>query len=164
MPYFDLGMPSVALAQAFGRIGCFWAGCCYGRQTDSAIGFAYTCSDFAPNGVALFPTQLLSSALDFLNFLVLVLLAKKKKAEGQIAGLYLIFYSVGRFGLEYLRGDLERGSVGSLSTSQFIAIFTLAGGLLLYFGTAFLAKKNIKAFVTGENGTAVDGGIRNIGA
>lgn len=158
MPYFDLGMPSVALAQAFGRIGCFWAGCCYGKQTDSAIGFVYTCSDFAPNGVALIPTQLISSALDFLNFAVLVIMSKKKKAEGQIAGLYLIFYSVGRFVLEYFRGDMERGSIGALSTSQFIAIFTFIAGILLYFGTLFLAKKGIRCFTAGENGTALYGG------
>ena len=59
----------------------------------------------------------------------LLILAKHKKADGQIAGLYLIFYSIGRFVLEFFRGDLERGSVGSLSTSQFIAIFVFLAGV-----------------------------------
>lgn len=159
MPYFDLGMPSVALAQAFGRIGCFWAGCCYGKETSCAIGFTYTQSDYAPVGVSLIPTQLISSALDFLNFLVLVWLSKRKKAEGQVAGWYLIFYSIGRFVLEYFRGDMERGSIGELSTSQFIAVFTLILGIVIVIGSGRLAKKGVKAFVTGENGTALNGGV-----
>lgn len=68
MSYFDLAVPSVALAQGFGRIGCFLAGCCYGRPTDGPLGITFTHSDFAPNGVSLIPTQEISSLLNFLNF------------------------------------------------------------------------------------------------
>lgn len=57
LKYFDLVMPSVAAAQGFGRIGCFFAGCCYGRQTDSWFHIIYTHSDFAPNHVPLIPTD-----------------------------------------------------------------------------------------------------------
>lgn len=130
--YFDLVMPSIAFAQGFGRIGCFLAGCCYGRQTDSFIGIAFHNSNIAPNGIPLIPTQLISSGLDFLNFFALILFAKTKKAEGQVAGLYLIFYSIGRFILEFFRGDLERGSIGQLSTSQFISIFILFTGIAIF--------------------------------
>ena len=59
--YFDIVLPSVAIAQGFGRIGCFLAGCCYGKVTDSAIGIAFVDSSFAPNGVKMIPTQLISS-------------------------------------------------------------------------------------------------------
>lgn len=156
MAYFDLALPSVALAQAFGRIGCFLAGCCYGRQTESLFHVVFTDSAYAPNGVPLIPTQLISSALNFLNFFVLLWLSKKKKAEGQIAGCYLIFYSVGRFFLEYFRGDMERGSVGGFSTSQFIAIFTLAAGILLVWGSRRLASRGVRAFMTGEDGRALE--------
>ena len=69
--YFDLVMPAVALAQGFGRIGCFLAGCCYGLQMESPISIVFTHSDFAPNGVPLLPTQLISSGLDFLHCLIL---------------------------------------------------------------------------------------------
>lgn len=131
LKYFDLLMPSVALAQGFGRIGCFLAGCCYGHETDSAIGIIFHDSAYAPNGVSLIPTQLISSGLNFIHFFVLVWLTKHKKGDGQIAGLYLVFYSVGRFILEYFRGDLIRGSVGVLSTSQFIAIFMCLAGIIL---------------------------------
>ena len=54
-----------------------------------------------------------------------------KKADGQVAACYLIFYSIGRFVIEFFRGDIERGSVGVLSTSQFISIFTTVAGIIL---------------------------------
>jgi len=132
LQYFDLIIPSVAVAQGFGRIGCFLAGCCYGCVTDLPIGIVFHNSKIAPNGIPLFPTQLFSSAGDFLIALVLILYARKTRSTGKVGGLYLILYSVGRFIIEFFRSD-ERGSVGFLSTSQFIAIFMLAGGLLLCF-------------------------------
>ena len=132
MKYFDLVMPSIALAQGFGRIGCLLAGCCYGRETEGAFAITFTDSSFAPNHVALIPTQIYSSILDFIHFGVLLWIAKHKKADGQVAACYLIFYSIGRFILEFFRGDLERGSVGVLSTSQFIGIFTCLAGIIFY--------------------------------
>lgn len=143
LQYFDLAMPSVALAQGFGRIGCFLAGCCYGRETNSCLGIVFHESVYAPNGVPLVPTQLISSGLDFLHFFILIFLAKRKKVDGQVAGFYLIFYSTGRFILEFFRGDLIRGSVGSLSTSQFICIFVFAIGWAIVLIRAY-SVKNIR--------------------
>lgn len=129
--YFDLVMPSVALAQGFGRIGCLLAGCCYGKKTDSLFSITFQNSDFAPNHVALIPTQIYSSVLDFFHFGLLIWIARHKKKDGQVAACYLIFYSIGRFILEFFRGDLIRGNVGSLSTSQFISLFILAAGMVI---------------------------------
>lgn len=129
LQYFDLVMPSIALAQAFGRIGCYLAGCCYGIATDSCIGITFHNSELAPNNISLVPTQLIASGLNFLHFGILILIARKNKVHGVIAGCYLTFYSAGRFVLEFFRGDLERGSVGSISTSQFISIFTFLFGI-----------------------------------
>ena len=56
---------------------------------------------------------------------------KKQKKDGETAAAYLIFYSAGRFVLEFFRGDLARGSVGALSTSQFISLFTFVVGIVL---------------------------------
>lgn len=140
--YFDLLIPSVALAQGFGRIGCFLAGCCYGMETTSKWGIVFPSSSLAPSGVRLIPTQLIFSVLDFLLFAVLVIYAKRKKEEGQVAALYLSLYSVGRFFLEFLRGDVERGSVGIFSTSQFISIFLFAVGIALFL--IGQRKQNIK--------------------
>ena len=133
LKYFDLAVPSVALAQGFGRIGCLLAGCCYGSETSGFFSITFRTSDFAPNNVALIPTQIYSSILEFVHFGVLLLIARHKKSDGQVAACYLIFYSLGRFVLEFFRGDLIRGSVGVLSTSQFISLFTgFAGAVMLY--------------------------------
>lgn len=131
LAYFDLLIPSVALAQGFGRIGCFLAGCCYGIETDKVFGIVFHESSYAPNGIRLLPTQLISSGLDFAHFFVLTWFAGRKKADGQIGGLYLVFYSIGRFILEFFRGDLIRGNVGRLSTSQFISLFTVVAGIVI---------------------------------
>lgn len=134
LSYFDLFFPSIALAQAFGRIGCFMAGCCYGKETDGPLSVVFHEHAYgqAPVNVPLVPTQLISAALNFLNCAVLCLFARKTKKDGQVGGLYLINYSVGRFVIEFFRGD-ERGSIGPLSTSQFISIFTLIIGLFFFF-------------------------------
>ena len=142
LKYFDLMIPSVALAQGFGRIGCLLAGCCYGKETSGWPSITFHDSDFAPNGVALVPTQIYSSVLDFVHFAILLLIARNKKADGQVAACYMIFYSAGRFILEFFRGDLIRGSVGALSTSQFISIFIMAAGLaMLWFTTVKAGRK-----------------------
>lgn len=140
--YLDIAMPSVALAQGFGRIGCFLAGCCYGQQTDSKCAIVFTDSSFAPNGVPLVPTQLISSGLDFLLFALLIFLLFKLKAPGQVGGFYLIFYSIGRFVLEFFRGDLIRGNVGTLSTSQFISVFTVIVGIAVIAAATLLYRRN----------------------
>jgi phosphatidylglycerol:prolipoprotein diacylglycerol transferase len=146
MQYFDLVIPSVALAQGFGRIGCFLAGCCYGLETSSWFGVVFPEFSVAPSGVALIPTQLISSGLDFLLFFLLVFFAKKKKVHGQVAALYLLLYSGGRFVLEYYRGDVIRGTVGLLSTSQFIAIilFMVSIGLMVILSKKLKLKLKLK--------------------
>ena len=101
----------------------------------------FTDSSFAPNGVALVPTQIYSSILDFLNYFILLIILKNQKKDGETAAAYLIFYSAGRFVLEFFRGDLARGNVGALSTSQFISIFTFAAGI---FMLAFFIRRGQK--------------------
>ncbi|MCI6164323.1 MAG: prolipoprotein diacylglyceryl transferase [Lachnospira sp.] len=147
LEYFDLVMPEVALAQGFGRIGCFLAGCCYGRETTSAFGVVFPKESLAPSGVKLIPTQLISSAGDFLNAAILIIIAAKfsysavkaknndDKAQksllaGDIGCIYMLIYGVGRFLIEFLRND-ERGAVGVLSTSQFISLGIVVFGVVL---------------------------------
>ena len=141
LKYFDLVMPSIAIAQGFGRVGCMFAGCCYGRETNSWFHVIYHSSDFAPNGVALIPTQMIMAILNFAHFFILAFLIKKiVKHDGQIAGFYLVFYSIGRFFLEYLRND-PRGEVRMFSTSQFISLFILAAGVGTILLCGYLGKK-----------------------
>jgi phosphatidylglycerol:prolipoprotein diacylglycerol transferase len=131
LEYFDLIMPEIAIAQGFGRIGCFMAGCCYGRETDSWIGVTFPAGSFAPSGVKLIPTQLFSSVGDFFIAAILILIAERKKdmAHGNIGAIYMLLYGVGRFVIEIFRND-DRGAVGILSTSQFISIFIVAAGIV----------------------------------
>lgn len=131
LKYFDVVLPSVAIAQGFGRIGCFLAGCCYGRETDSFVGITFKNSNYAPNNVSLIPTQLFSSAGCFLMAAVLFFYARKQRIDGRTGALYLIFYSIGRSVIEIFRNDF-RGEIGVLSTSQFISIFILLSGIVMF--------------------------------
>ena len=136
----DILLPGVALAQGLGRIGCFLAGCCYGRPTDSGWGVVFPRGSMAPSGVPLIPTQLYSAAGDLLLCLMLLLIDRREHPDGSILSWYLISYSTGRFFIEFFRNDV-RGSVGVLSASQFIGLFILAAGIV--FGVV-LRKKRIR--------------------
>lgn len=127
----DMVVPGLAIAQGFGRIGCFLAGCCYGAETNLKIGVEFPKGSLAPTGVHLHPTQIYSSIFDFILGFFLLYYTKKNRENGKAMGMYLIIYSVGRFMIEFLRND-PRGNVGMLSTSQFIAIFTLLIGIIVF--------------------------------
>lgn len=127
----DLVVPGVALAQGLGRIGCFLAGCCYGAETTSKLSVVFPQQSLAPSGVHLHPTQLYSAAFDIVLAIFLLWYFNRKKKDGIVTSLYIIIYSVGRFAIEFIRAD-ERGTVGIFSTSQFIAIFTLILGIIIF--------------------------------
>ncbi|WP_342540108.1 prolipoprotein diacylglyceryl transferase [Heyndrickxia sp. FSL K6-6286] len=132
LQHLDLFVPSIALAQGFGRIGCLLAGCCYGEETHSFLGMTFHHSDIAPNDVKLIPTQIMESVFSFALCILLLYLAKRTKKPGLVSCIYLILYSSGRFVIEFFRGDIIRGQVGVLSTSQFIAlIIVLVTGIFL---------------------------------
>ena len=141
----DMTVPGLAIAQGFGRIGCFLAGCCYGAETTLPIGVEFPENSLAPTGIYVHPTQIYSSIFDFLLGFLLLYYSKKERKNGKVMGLYLIIYSIGRFLVEFLRND-ERGNIGIFSTSQFIAIFTLVIGIIIFDNHKFFkgAKKNIE--------------------
>lgn len=148
--YLDLMIPSIALAQGFGRIGCFLAGCCYGKETDSWFGVTFTHSQFAPNHVKLFPSQLVMSAGDFVIAAILLHYAKQDRSKGKTSALYLMLYSLGRFFVEFTRDD-DRGFVGALSTSQFIGIFIFVVGAVAFFGLIPMRERKIAKVSSEEN-------------
>ena len=129
--YLDLVLPEVAFAQGCGRIGCFFAGCCYGRETDSVLSIQYWQSEYAPNGVKLIPTQIYSSIGDFALAFLLMAYAKREPKKGKIAAGYCVLYSIGRFIIEMMRNDY-RGAWGFLSTSQIISIVILVLGIAIF--------------------------------
>lgn len=157
--YLDLVIPQIALAQGFGRIGCFLAGCCYGKPTDSHFGVVFPVEAIAPSGIPLIPTQLISAAGDLLIFAILLLLSnfatdylKVRKGEEELldkdavtkklrffqplsmSGMYLILYGIGRFAIEFLRADPRRTALG-LTSNQYVSIvFVIAGLALIFYG------------------------------
>jgi phosphatidylglycerol---prolipoprotein diacylglyceryl transferase len=123
----DLFGPSVALGLFFARIGCFMAGCCYGKETPLPWGVTFTDpQSLARLGVPLHPTQLYEAAGGLFLFLFLTWMEKRKSYEGQIFWLFLLFYSLLRFLVEFFRDDPRGFLPGTfLSTSQAIG-FLLA--------------------------------------
>jgi phosphatidylglycerol:prolipoprotein diacylglycerol transferase len=141
----DIAAPALALGHGFGRIGCFLAGCCYGRACD--LPWAVTFHDPYANGLtgiplsqSLHPVQLYESALNFANAFVLYAVLRRKKFTGQVFPLYIMNYSVIRYFTEFFRGDhlskayLFEGPSPFLSVSypQLFCILGLAAGALLY--------------------------------
>ena len=136
----DAFAPGLALGHSIGRIGCFAAGCCYGKPTHHFWGVTFTnplasAISQTPLNVPLEPTQLFESAVELANFFILMWLLKRKKFEGQVFGAFLFLYGFARFFLEFLRDDPGRGSVfgGAMSGTQLIAIFLVLGGGLIWW-------------------------------
>lgn len=140
--YLNIIVICLAICHGFGRIGCSLAGCCYGKETSLPFYFLYKESFSAPCNVRLFPTQGIESAFIFtLAIIMLILYCKNKNIV--LWPVYFISYTVLRFILEFFRGDVIRGKIGILSTSQFIslAIFFLIIFYLI-FKKIFAQKKN----------------------
>lgn len=121
MDYAPAMLPALPLAHAFGRIGCFLAGCCYGIECP--FGFSYPPGGSAPAYVSLFPVQLLESVLLLLICVCLCLYTKK--GGKRVLSMYVYFYAPIRFLLEYLRGDIHRGIFLFFSTAQWTSIILL---------------------------------------
>lgn len=118
---FSLFIP---LFHVFGRIGCFFAGCCYGVKSEWGIQGRVLTENLREH-TKRFPVQLLEAFLLLLLFFVLLLLYKKAKARGNLIFIYLMVYAVLRFCLEFLRGDEIRGRLFMFSTSQWISFITI---------------------------------------
>jgi phosphatidylglycerol:prolipoprotein diacylglycerol transferase len=128
----DALAPGVVLGQAIGRLGCFSAGCCWGKATQ--LPWAVTFTDVyaaravgTPMDAPVHPSQLYEAFAALLIFLFLLWLAPRKSFHGQVALAYVALYSAVRFTLEFWRGDPDRGAWlgGAVSTSQVIAVVLL---------------------------------------
>jgi len=124
----DILAPSIALGQAVGRIGCFLAGCCYGKTCTHAWAVTFTDPRAhenvgVPLHVPIHPTQLYSSINALLLFFVLLWISRRKRFQGQVFWSYVALYSVTRSLIEFFRGD-HRGALfgGTVSTSQFVSL------------------------------------------
>lgn len=137
-PVADVLAPSVAFGHFFGRLGCFSAGCCYGAECHEpwAVIFhhplAHSISG-TPLGVPLHPTQLYEAAFNLANYAFLAWVYRKHTRPGTVIATYLISYGIGRFVIEFFRGDPDRAFIlgGALSTSQGIALVMVPLGVAI---------------------------------
>ncbi len=143
----DVFSPAIALGHAIGRLGCFAAGCCYGRPAPPdfplSVVFPEVEHGIAPVGTPLYPTQLFEFSGELLIFVFLFFFRKRKKFEGELFLVYLIFYPILRLILEIFRGDKVRGALweGVFSTAQFVSLIWIVLAVLLW--TTLLKKKKI---------------------
>lgn len=130
-PYLQYCTACLPIAHGFGRIGCFLVGCCYGIPHEGLFSVTYQQSLYAPDNIPVFAVQLVEAFGDFL--IGAILLSRSRKWSGISAfSFYITAYAAMRFILEYFRGDLDRGFVGILSTSQFISMILFAICLTIF--------------------------------
>ena len=152
----DIMVPALALGHGFGRIGCFSAGCCYGRACALPWGvrfhneYAHEITGITLN-TTLHPVQLYEAALNFLNFASLFIILKKKKFDGQVFLFYIVNYSIIRYFTEFFRGDHADKTYILKSASPYLSIslpqmFALVGFVLgIILLAVLLIKKRSRA-------------------
>jgi phosphatidylglycerol:prolipoprotein diacylglycerol transferase len=173
----DVFAPGIAIGQAIGRLGCFSAGCCWGKPTTGPLGVHFSERGHEITGVptmvdhltdaaqreiwlqklggpfaalSLHPTQLYEAAATALIFAFLLWLRRRRQFDGQIVLAYAILYAIARFTIEFWRDD-PRGVIIGLSTSQFIAIMLFIGSVIVYF---YRMRRQSAARVAASNATA----------
>lgn len=146
LPFFkvaDVFAVATTLGHSIGRLGCFSAGCCYGKiaPLDSALAVVFKHSEYAlsasghpPYDVPRYPVQIFESVGAFLIFLFLFFFRKKKKFDGEVFLLYITIYPLLRFVMEIFRGDINRKFLieNVLSTSQFISMIWFVIAVVLW--------------------------------
>ncbi len=140
LPVLDTFAVALPLGHAIGRLGCFAAGCCYGKPTALPWGVTFTNPIAAriagtPLGVPLHPTQLYEAAAEFLNFLFLAWLSKRQRFTGQLLGTYLVLYGIERGTIEFFRGDPGRTLLfhDSVSLMQLFSVGLILTGAILWW-------------------------------
>jgi phosphatidylglycerol:prolipoprotein diacylglycerol transferase len=138
----DLCAAGLPLGHAFGRIGCFLNGCCYGFRCHGAGGVRFPAGSMpwreqvsqglidpaAAASLPVVPTQLIESAANLVVFAALYAIARRHPRRGRLTALYLVLYAVVRFHTEMLRGD-ARLQFGTLSIGQIVSLLLLAIGV-----------------------------------
>jgi len=135
----DIAAPSIILGQAIGRIGCFLAGCCWGKVCFAS--WAVTFTDPAAGrhtgvhlNTPLHPVQLYNSVANFAIFAILILLFSRRKFIGHVFLSYIFLYSISRFTTEFFRGDLSRITIGPpFSDAQYISIVGFISAIVLFY-------------------------------
>lgn len=130
----------IPLFHGFGRLGCYFAGCCYGRRDDSLFSLPYRLG-FDGEWEKRLPVQLIEAGFEFALFVILfrLYLHRRQNKEMHLISFYLVLYSIFRFLIEFFRGDNVRGVIAGLSFSQIISMIVLT-----YISTVFIRKRGRK--------------------
>jgi phosphatidylglycerol:prolipoprotein diacylglycerol transferase len=147
----DLGAAVLPLGHAFGRIGCVFAGCCYGIEVEHSHPLAMVYPGYpewmehsvlAPSGVPLLAVPAMEAAFLFILFAANAAIFKRSSNRGLCTSVYFLAYGTWRFIIEFFRGDALRGVYNGLSTSQYVAICLIIAGVILLF---LINRKNRKS-------------------
>jgi phosphatidylglycerol:prolipoprotein diacylglycerol transferase len=138
-PLLDTYALALPLGHAVGRLGCYAAGCCWGKPTRLPWAVRFSSLDAAqlvgtPLGVSLHPTQLYEAAAEFMNFLILVYLARRQRFRGELLAAFLLLYGFERGIIEFFRGDPGRTMLfgGAVSLMQVVSVAMILTGALLW--------------------------------
>jgi phosphatidylglycerol:prolipoprotein diacylglycerol transferase len=138
LPTCDVFAPGLALGHGIGRIGCFAAGCCWGKPTTLPWHVTYTNADATtgvPLHIPLHPTQLYEAFGEAIICGILILRLNRSHRDGQVIGTYLLLYGLLRFGVEFLRmHDASNPLGGPFTLEQWISLIAALGGVWLLFG------------------------------
>jgi phosphatidylglycerol:prolipoprotein diacylglycerol transferase len=140
LPVLDTFSAALPLGHLIGRLGCFAAGCCYGKPTSRpwAVTFTNPAAERlagTPLGVHLHPTQLYEAGVEALNFFVLLWLGARQRFAGQILGAYMMLYGAERGTIEFFRGDPGRTMLfhDSVSLMQVMSMGMILTGAFLWW-------------------------------
>ncbi len=145
----DQFAPGVALGHGIGRLGCFAAGCCWGRPTHLpwAVVFRNPDAVISPDrlNIPLHPTQLYEAFAEWVICGILVLfLLRRRHSDGQVLGLYLLLYGAARFVIEFYREHDSSNPLGlGISLEQWIAAALILCGAALFARPILTTSKQI---------------------
>lgn len=137
---FDAFAAALPIGHAIGRLGCFMAGCCFGKPTTLPWGVTFTSPvagriNGTPLGIPLHPTELYEAAAEFVNFGILVWMGKRQRFKGQLLGTYFVLYGCERGTIEFFRGDPGRAMMfhNSFSLMQVVSVALILTGCFLWY-------------------------------
>ncbi len=143
----DLFAPAVALGQAVGRVGCLFAGCCYGKMCDLPWAITFrNAESLAPTGQALHPTQLYDAGLNLLITAILLALSRTGWANhrGRLTALYLVLAGGARLAVEPFRADARGSGLGIFSATGLVAIGLILTGTIMTLCLSFCFKNDMR--------------------
>jgi phosphatidylglycerol:prolipoprotein diacylglycerol transferase len=130
----DILAPSVALGSVFGRIGCLLNGCCYGRACNLPWAIHFP-ADHETHGTGVHPTEIYDALLNFILYVALAWLFRRRKFDGEVLALYFIGYAICRTTVEFFRGDYPADHIhaGIFTSAQLVSAPILIVGSALFF-------------------------------